>query len=73
MTTFAPKHTDRRLEELEGLTREAWAIYSASVRELEGREYEEVERESWAELQLTLRAVAAERDELTAAAAPPAA
>lgn len=69
MTTFAPNQTDRRLEELDIVTRDAWAHYSDSVRELAGREYEEAERESWAELQATLRAVDAERDELAASAA----
>jgi hypothetical protein len=64
MTTFAPRQTDRRLEELDELTREAWAQYSDSTAELEGREYEEAERESWTELQTTLRALDAERSEL---------
>lgn len=72
MTTFAPRHMQRRLAELEELTRDAWAHYSYATSELQGSEYEEAEYESWAELQATLRALESERDELMAVAPYPA-
>jgi hypothetical protein len=68
VTTFAPHQTVRRLEELDELTRDAWAYYHVSIRELEGREYDDAERASWAELQATLRALGTERDALLATA-----
>ena len=71
MSTFTVNQTYRRLEELDALTRLAWAGYSDSLRDLEGREYEEAEPESWAELQDTLRALDTERGELIGAASPP--
>ena len=70
MTTFALNQMEHRLEELAELTRVAWGQYSGAVRDLEGREYEEAERISWAELQATLRAIGAERDALTGVASP---
>ncbi len=35
--------------------REAWEAYRESLRDLEGAEYEETERASWARLETTLR------------------
>jgi hypothetical protein len=57
MTTSAP-HLEEALQERE---RDAWIRYSESLRDLEGREYEDAETESWAELQRDLRAIDAER------------
>jgi hypothetical protein len=57
MTTFAP-HLEAALQERE---REAWGRYSALLRELEGRDYEDAETEAWAQLQHDLRAIDAER------------
>lgn len=73
MTTFTVNQTYSRLAELDALARLAWAGYSDSLRELEGRAYEDAEQESWTELQATLRALDTERDELISASAPPAA
>ena len=41
-------------EELERRVRHAWASYSASLRDLEGREYEEAEASAWERLQRRL-------------------
>jgi hypothetical protein len=57
MTTFAP-HVEAALQERE---REAWGRYSATLRDLEGRDYDDAETEAWAELQRDLRAIEAER------------
>ena len=57
MTTSAP-HLEEALQERE---RNAWIRYSESLRDLEGRDYEDAETESWAELQRDLRAIDAER------------
>jgi hypothetical protein len=59
MTTYAPRQDlEAALQERE---RDAWSRYSASVRELEGRDYEDAETAAWAELQRDLRAIDAER------------
>jgi hypothetical protein len=63
MTTITPE----RLEELAELEREAWSEYRDSLRDLEGRDYEEAEAASWDDLQRTLAEVSAERTELEAA------
>ena len=57
MTTFAP-HVEAALQERE---RDAWGRYSATLRDLEGRDYDDAETEAWAELQRELRAIEAER------------
>jgi hypothetical protein len=66
MTSIAPLHTLRELEED---TRQAWVLYSERLRELSGEEYERVESESWEELQSELRRVDERREQLTASAA----
>jgi hypothetical protein len=59
MTTYAPKQDlEATLQQRE---REAWSRYSTSVRDLEGRDYEDTETAAWAELQRDLRAIDAER------------
>jgi hypothetical protein len=60
MTTYTPD----RLEELSELERKAWSTYQESLRDLEGRDYDEAEKASWAELQMALAEVSAERAEL---------
>jgi hypothetical protein len=51
MTTSAtPQGTARTRAE-----REAWQAYRESLRDLEGSDYEETERASWARLEATLR------------------
>jgi hypothetical protein len=51
MTTSAIRQgTHRTLAE-----REAWEAYRESLRDLEGTDYEETERASWARLEATLR------------------
>lgn len=62
MTSIAPLHTLRELEED---TRQAWLRYSERLRDLSGAEYERVESESWEELQIELRRVDERRDQLT--------
>jgi hypothetical protein len=66
MTSIAPLHTLRELEED---TRQAWVLYSERLRELSGEEYERVESESWEELQSELRRVDERREQLAASAA----
>jgi hypothetical protein len=66
MTSIAPLHTLRELEED---TRQAWLLYSERLRELSGEEYERVESESWDELQNELRRVDERREQLTDSAA----
>ena len=58
MTTYAPQDLESALQERE---REAWSRYSMSLRDLEGRDYEDAETEAWAELQRDLRAIDAAR------------
>lgn len=57
MTTITPD----RLEELAELEREAWTDYRESLRDLDGRDYEEAEASSWDELQKMLAEIEAER------------
>jgi hypothetical protein len=66
MTSIAPLHTLRELEED---TRQAWLLYSERLRELSGEEYERVESESWEELQNELRRVDERREQLADSAA----
>lgn len=55
-------HTSaRRLAELDERTREAWERYTESLRDLEGRDYEEAEGESWDRLQRRLKELDDER------------
>ena len=51
----------RMLAEIDERTREAWALYSESLRDLQGSDYEEAERESWDRLQRELEELAGER------------
>jgi outer membrane protein assembly factor BamD (BamD/ComL family) len=51
----------RMLADIEERTREAWSLYSESLRDLQGQDYEEAERESWGRLQKELEGLTAER------------
>ena len=49
-----PAHERPTSEELERRVRHAWASYSAQLRDLDGREYEEAEAKAWERLQRRL-------------------
>ena len=57
MTTITPD----RIEELAEMEREAWAEYRESLRDLDGRAYEDTEAAAWDELQTMLAEIEAER------------
>ena len=61
MTTFISDQQAQRLAEIDIRTRDAWADYTEELRELEGRDYEEAEDESWNRLQERLRELDGER------------
>jgi hypothetical protein len=61
MTTYISDQRARRLAEIDARERQAWEIYSDSVRGLEGRDYEEAENQSWDRLQRSLRELEDER------------
>ena len=66
MTTFTSQHQARRLADIDVRTKQAWATYNDSVRELDGHEYEEAEGKSWDRLQRKLRQLDEERQLLAA-------
>jgi hypothetical protein len=49
-----PAHETQTSAELERRVRHAWSSYSASLRDLEGRQYEEAESKAWDRLQRRL-------------------
>lgn len=57
-----------QLEELDAETRQAWTAYIERLRELSGDHYEQVETESWEELQAELRRLDTERESLAGSA-----
>jgi hypothetical protein len=61
MTTYISDQQAQRLAEIDLRTREAWADYTEELRELQGRDYEEAEDESWDRLQTTLKQLDDER------------
>jgi hypothetical protein len=61
MTTYISDQQAQRLAEIDLRTREAWADYSDELRELEGRDYEQAEDESWDRLQRKLKELDGER------------
>jgi hypothetical protein len=67
MTTFISDHQARRLADIEARTRQAWASYNDSLRDLRGRDYEDAEDRSWDRLQETLRQLDEERQLLAGA------
>jgi hypothetical protein len=66
VTTFTSQHQARRMADIDVRTKQAWASYNESVRELEGQEYEDAEGKSWDRLQRKLRQLDEERQLLVA-------
>ena len=65
MTTYAPNQdADPQRDQIEERRRAAWGAYSASLRDLEGRDYDEAERRSWERLQRRLRELEGESADL---------
>ena len=65
MTTFISDQA--QLAALEQRERDAWATYTETLRDLQGKDYEEAEDESWDRLQKTLRQLEEERQLLAGA------
>ena len=61
MTTYISDQQARKLAYLDERTRQAWTAYNESLRDLEGRDYEEAEDESWGRLQKRLKQLEDER------------
>jgi hypothetical protein len=61
MTSVTPDQRAERLAELDVRRREAWEEYQGSIRDLQGRDYEEAEGQSWDRLQRALRQLEEER------------
>jgi hypothetical protein len=61
MPTYISDQQARRLADIESRTRQAWADYSGELRELQGRDYEDAEDQSWDRLQTTLKQLDDER------------
>ena len=61
MTTYISDQQARRLADIEARTRQAWDDYSAQLRELKGRDYEDAEDKSWDRLQKRLKQLDDER------------
>ena len=61
MTSLTPDKREERLADIDAREREAWESYQESLRDLQGRDYEEAEDQSWDRLQKRLRALDEER------------
>jgi hypothetical protein len=61
VTALTHEQVTRKLSDIDARTREAWAAYNESLRELQGREYEDAEGHSWDRLQKRLRELDGER------------
>ena len=61
MTTYISDQQARKLADLDERTRQAWTAYNESLRDLQGRDYEEAEDESWGRLQKRLKQLEDER------------
>jgi hypothetical protein len=61
MTSLTPDKREERLADIDVREREAWETYQESLRDLQGRDYEEAEDQSWDRLQKRLRALDEER------------
>ena len=61
MTSLTPDKREERLADIDVREREAWETYQESLRNLQGRDYEEAEDQSWDRLQKRLRALDEER------------
>lgn len=64
MALFAVHETETLLAKLDMRKQEAWATYSRTLENLGGLEYDLAERDAWAQLQVEIRAVDAERADL---------
>ncbi len=61
MTSLTPDKREERLADIDVREREAWESYQESLRDLQGKDYEEAEDQSWDQLQKRLRALDEER------------
>ena len=61
MTSLTPDKRAERLAKIDVREREAWESYQESLRDLQGRDYEETEDQSWDRLQKRLRELDEER------------
>jgi hypothetical protein len=61
VTTYISDHRARRLADIDERERQAWEAYSDSLRDLEGKAYEDAEGDSWDRLQKRLRQLGDER------------
>ena len=61
MTSLTPDKREERLANIDVREREAWETYQQSLRDLQGKDYEEAEDQSWDRLQKRLRALDEER------------
>ena len=61
MTTYISDQHARKLADLDERTRQAWTAYNESLRDLQGRDYEEAEDESWGRLRKRLKQLEDER------------
>jgi hypothetical protein len=61
VTALTHEQVTRKLGEIDVRTKQAWAAYNESLQDLEGREYEEAEGQSWDRLQKRLSELDGER------------
>jgi hypothetical protein len=61
VTALTHEEVTRKLSEIDDRTKQAWAAYNESLRDLAGREYEDAEGQSWDRLQKRLRELDGER------------
>ena len=61
MTALTHEEVTRKLSEIDARTKQAWAAYNESLRDLAGREYEDAEGQSGDRLQKRLRELDGER------------
>ena len=61
MTALTHEQVTRKLSELDARTKQAWVAYNDSLRDLEGKEYEDAEHQSWDRLQKRLQELDGER------------
>jgi hypothetical protein len=61
VTALTHEQVTRKLAEIDAHAKRAWAAYNDSLRDLEGREYEDAEGQSWDRLQKRLSELDGER------------
>ncbi|GAC1322413.1 MAG: hypothetical protein NVSMB25_17520 [Thermoleophilaceae bacterium] len=61
MTTYISDQQAQRLADIDSRTQQAWTDYNDALRDLQGRDYEEAEDESWGRLQKRLKQLDDER------------